>query len=312
MRALAVLIVLLLTTAAAPAPPAPYGTFHQHLISPAMAKLWEQPQFDAKDLIAQMDAGHMRKAAVLSVAYVWGDDRRNLPDADEKTRAENDWTDAQVARFPDRLIGFCSVNPLREAARAEAERCLKSPHMKGVKLHLGNSGVDLGKPDDVAHLRAIFAAAEAHHAPIVVHMRVRTTRPYGAAEARAFLDRVMPAAPTTMVQIAHLAGAGPGFQPDIDQAMGVFADAIAKNDPRVRNLWFDMATTVAADTPPAEVERVAARIRQVGAKRVLFGSDLSIGGNPPPGEAWAIFTARTPLTPVEFATIARNAPPYAR
>jgi hypothetical protein len=30
--------------------------------------------------------------------------------------AENDWTSAQVAKYPHRLIGFCSVNPLRPYA----------------------------------------------------------------------------------------------------------------------------------------------------------------------------------------------------
>jgi predicted TIM-barrel fold metal-dependent hydrolase len=30
--------------------------------------------------------------------------------------AENHWTSAQVAKYPHRLIGFCSVNPLRPYA----------------------------------------------------------------------------------------------------------------------------------------------------------------------------------------------------
>jgi hypothetical protein len=30
--------------------------------------------------------------------------------------AENDWTSAQVAKYPHRLIGFCSVNSLRPYA----------------------------------------------------------------------------------------------------------------------------------------------------------------------------------------------------
>lgn len=317
MKVLGVLIALLLTgCATAPhdtASPTPRGAFHQHLMSPAIARLWEQQPFGADALVAQLDAAHIEKAAVLSVAYAWGDERRAFEDADRRISEENDWTAAEVARYPARLTGFCSVNPLREQATAEVERCLGLPHMRGVKMHFGNSGVDVNNPAHVARLRAVFGAAERRHAAIVVHMRSRTTGPpYGAAQARAFLEQVLPAAPSAMVQVAHLAGSGPGFPADADAAMGVLADAIAADDPRTRNLWFDVTTVVSTDTPAAEAATVARRIRQVGAGRVLFGSDLSIGGNPAPGESWALFAARTPLTPAELRTIAANVPPYAR
>jgi hypothetical protein len=52
-------------------------------------------------------------------------------------------------------------------------------------------------------------------------------------------------------------------------------------------------------------------IRRVGAHRVFFGSDMPVGGNPPPAESWAIFRAKVPLTPAEMRTIALNEPPYA-
>jgi predicted TIM-barrel fold metal-dependent hydrolase len=72
------------------------------------------------------------------------------------------------------------------------------------------------------------------------------------------------------VQIAHFAGGGPGYT---HSALGVFADAIQKGDPRMKNVYFDVAT-VADEQPEAELKRFAARIRQVGIKRVLYGSDL--------------------------------------
>jgi hypothetical protein len=45
-------------------------------------------------------------------------------------------------------------------------------------------------------------------------------------------------APDVTVQIAHLAGTGPGFEdPPSQEAMAVFADAIERGDPRTKNLW---------------------------------------------------------------------------
>jgi len=56
---------------------------------------------------------------------------------------------------------------------------------------------------------------------------------------------------------------------------------------------------------------VVKRIRQVGAKRVLYGSDAAAGSNLRPREGWAAFR-RLPLTQSEFTQIAHNLAPYFR
>jgi hypothetical protein len=89
---------------------------------------------------------------------------------------------------------------------------------------------------------------------IVVHMRasISKKRPYGARQARIFLDRVLPVAPDIPIQIAHLAGTGPGYDdPPADSAMAVLAEAVEKRDPRTRRLWFDVTTVVDREISPA-------------------------------------------------------------
>lgn len=110
--------------------------------------------------------------------------RTRLP----RFRAENDWTAAQVARFRDRLAGFCSFNPLKSYALDELDRCMRDPRLSDVKLHFTTSGIDLRNPEHVAHLRAVFRVANARRFPIVVHMR--TLNPaYGRRDAEVFLNR---------------------------------------------------------------------------------------------------------------------------
>jgi hypothetical protein len=55
------------------------------------------------------------------------------------------------------------------------------------------------------------------------------------------------------------------------------------------------------------------RIRQIGVKRILYGSDAAVGSNPNllPREAWAAFS-RLELTKKEIKTIAKNVAPYFR
>jgi uncharacterized protein len=315
-RSLAVLILFGSLIAAVPvlaeSPPVLRVSHHQHLVSPATSRLWggETVPFDAAALIAQLDEAGIERAVVLSVAYTYGDERKRVENERERVREENDWTAAQVARWPQRLIGFCSVNPLSSYALDEIERCNRLPNMNGLKLHLGNSGVSLRNPAHAARLTEVFRAANARHTPIVVHMRARSGTPYGAEDAAIFLNQVLPAAPDSIVQIAHLAGAGPGYPDRADAAFGVLADAVSMGDARTRNLYFDVTTVATARTTPEDGALIARRIREVGIGRILFGADLSIGGNPPPRESWAIFREKIPLTDTELEAIATSIAPY--
>jgi predicted TIM-barrel fold metal-dependent hydrolase len=297
------------TMPATPAPLVPAAAHHQHLVSPATAALLNGPVIDGAALLRMLDEGGIARGVVLSMAYTYADERKHVPDPDRRVREENDWTAGQIALSHGRLKGFCSVNPLRDAALAEFERCSRLPGMLGLKLHFGNSGVDLRDPEHRVRLKRIFAAANARHAAIVVHLRSRTTTPYGREFGQLFLDELLPAAPDVVVQVAHLAGNG-GYADDADAVMGVFAAAFARHDSRTRNLYFDIAATVVPDTSAADLDRIALRIREVGPRRILFGSDLPVLGNLTAGRSWALFRARMPLTQAEFRRIASNRAPY--
>jgi predicted TIM-barrel fold metal-dependent hydrolase len=147
---------------------------------------------------------------------------------------------------------------------------------------------------------------------IVIHMRasIRNKRPYGAAQAQAFLDKVLPAAPDVTVQVAHLAGTGPGFDdPPSREVLATLAAAVERGHPATRKLWFDVASIVQNDTTPQDAAVLAQRLRQIGMKRILYGTDSAQGDNLRPREAWAAFR-RLPLSEAEFAQIASNKAPY--
>ena len=290
---------------------APLVDYHQHLVSPAFEPIVKLPARDAKKLLAELDSAGIRKAVVLSVGYSFGDERKNLQDPDRLTREENDWTSAQVSSGGGRLIGFCSANPLRPAALAEIERCLALPGMKGIKLHFGNAGVTLRDSAHVARMVEVFTLAERKRAPVLVHMRARGGTNFGAPDAQLFIDKLVPVAPSIEIVVAHLGGAGPGYPAQNDEVMAAFAAVAKWNDKRMRNIYFDVATSVTAEATAADGEMVAKRIRQVGVNRVLYGSDLT-----PPGgsvrSGWEIFRTKTPLTPAEFRTIAGNVTNFAK
>lgn len=261
----------------------------------------------AEQLIAQLDDAAIQRAAVLSTAYWHGSPFMRKAEGDEyaNVRAENDWTAKEAARFPERLVAFCSFNPLKDYALEEIDRCAKLPHVKGLKLHFGNSEVDVRNPQHVEKARRVFAAANERRLAIVAHLWVGHDETYGREHAEIFLKQILPAAPDIPVQIAHFAGGGPGYT---DEALAVYAEAITAGDPRTKNLYFDFATV--ADGQSAEVLRTfAKRIRQVGPQRVLYGTDLA---PPAARQSWLTFRTTVPLTDDEFRTIAGNVAPYFR
>jgi predicted TIM-barrel fold metal-dependent hydrolase len=311
-------LVVTLSTAPAAGQAAPVADHHQHLLSPATVALLDttnslQP-ITARDVVALLDSAGIRRALVLSVAYFYGSPGRSIADEHAKVRAENDWTAAQAAQYPKRLRAFCSFNPLTKYALDELARCARHPQLRhGIKLHFGNSDVQLEKPAHVEQLRRVFRAANEHGMAIVVHLRasISRKRPYGPMQARAFLEQLLPAAPDIPVQVAHLAGSGPGYEdPPADRVMAVLAEAVEQRDPRTRRLWFDVTTVVDRNISATNAALVVKRIRQVGVGRVLYGSDAAIG-NPLPRQGWAAFS-RLPLTNREFERIGRNEAPYLR
>lgn len=290
-------------------PVRPAVDHHQHLFSPAAGPVEPGLAITAADLIAQLDQAGIRGAAVFSVAYQFGNPNRPAVDHEyDKVKAENDRVAREVARYPDRLRGFCGLNPLKDYALAEIARCAKIPELHyGLKLHFGNSDVMLDNPAHVAKLRDVFRAANDARMAVVVHMRSSVTRrrPYGASQARVFLNEVLPSAPDVTVQIAHLAGAGGYDDPTFDEALGVFVEAFARNDARLRHVHIEISGVAGLGRSHDRDPLVVARIRQIGLERILYGSDG------PPQAAWTAFT-QLPLTTAEIQAIAGNVAPYMR
>ncbi|MDX1578526.1 MAG: amidohydrolase family protein, partial [Gemmatimonadota bacterium] len=128
----------------------------------------------------------------------------------------------------------------------------------------------------------VVAALGRAELPTVVHVRNREDG-YGAEDVRIFIDEVLPAAPDLPVQIAHMAGWG-GYDGATDAALGAFIEAIRAGRLDASRVTFDLAAVVfqpeaaGADTALARSvreanARLAERIEELGAERVVFATD---------------------------------------
>jgi predicted TIM-barrel fold metal-dependent hydrolase len=294
-KSIVVVVLLALTTASIVAQEAPpVADHHMHMRSEAMAKAIKRAaekvnepippgppsSQGAAEVLAALDSAGVARAAVLSTAYLFGMPDMGFENEQASVVAENDYVSREVANHRDRLVGFCSVNPLAEYAMSEVTRCSTLPGMVGIKLHFANSDVDLRKPAHVDRLKAIFREAQRSNRPLIIHMHTRHPD-YGAHDARIFIREVLPEAPTVTAQIAHMAGGGGSYHDGADQALGVFLQAFADGALRGKRILFDLAGVV--NPPPEGTDnaramrqshaRLAERIRQIGADRVVFASD---------------------------------------
>jgi predicted TIM-barrel fold metal-dependent hydrolase len=318
---------------------APQADHHAHLQSPAAARLLnegagqksqrlagadEEKPSTASELIAQLDAAGIRRSVALSDAYRLGSPFVHVPDESAAVDAENEWTLRQVKMYPDRLVGFCSVNPVRPYALAAIEHCAAIGLRGGLKLHLANAKFRFDDPAQVEQLRKVFAAADRLRMPILIHLRADETWD-GRHNVPLFMENVLPAAPHVPVQIAHLGGWG-GYDRATDDTLSAFAKACEEHPDRCRNLYFDVSAVVLspayakaapgtderllwdeqkdfADGP----ERLVMGLRRIGLSRIVFGTDWS---NETASKYIDTLRHGLRLSPAEIDQVFSNVAPY--
>jgi predicted TIM-barrel fold metal-dependent hydrolase len=300
---------------------------HIHLNSPAMQSFL--PYFCAntrrfgpcdpalttphsvEDLLNEMDRAAIHRAVVLSNGYLAESPmmEQQRPDAADVMRAANDWTVELARRYPMRFTAFIAVDPIRPTALPEIARWRGNPAVRGIKLHLTASGVNLRKNSDVAALAAVFRAAAQDRFAIVIHLRTQQMN-YGAPDVRRFIQDVLPSAGNMPVQIAHAAGWG-GIDSPTLSALGAFADAIEQNPQRFRHVWFDLSGVWTDKTSATDKQALVVLIRRIGLKHFLPGSDWPYNRDNLADYYNRVYP-ELPLTPNEWTVIRRNVAPYAR
>jgi predicted TIM-barrel fold metal-dependent hydrolase len=204
----------------------------------------------AEDLIGNMD----REGIAVSVIVNYGWSTHEL------CVETNDYILESVARYPDRLVGFCSIASYDDdASLAEIERCARAG-AKGV----GELRPDLQLPPTAPPeaLAPLSRLLQEHHLILLTHSSEPVGHLYpgkGAATPDKLLDFVAGFNGVTIV-CAHWGGGLPFYtlMPEVRQAL--------------QGVYFDTAVSPFLYRP--EVYRLVRDL--VGADRILFGSDYPV------------------------------------
>lgn len=281
-----------------------------------------QEPIPADSVIQILDSAQIEKGVLLSAADIFGSPYIDVTDAYEKVKAENDYVAREASKYPDRLVAFCSFNPLADYALKEMKRCAQSAHLEGIKLHLASAQLDLRNREHVRTLEEVFQEAARLDLPIWIH--TWTGPNYGYRDARIFIDEVLASAPDVPVQImlAHLAGRGTAGEGSArDNPMQAFEEASAeKTDIMDEDVIFDLSGTFRSpeaargDTTKlrkiqAENERLVRQIQDIGVDRIVFGS---FWPSSPYGPARSAKILRSILDRQTLESVFDNTAPYMR
>jgi len=241
--------------------------FHTHVFSPQIKKnrskyidndpcfaiLYSQP--DAKlatadELIVSMDEEGIDISVITN--YGWT--------THEFCVETNDYILESIARYPDRLIGFCSVQPNSyEAAIAEIERCVKDG-IKGVgEMRPDMQLFDLG---DEVMMKPFVEVLAKHKLILLTHASepVGHNYPGKGSITPDMLYPFITSFPDLTIVCAHWGGGLPFYalMPEVKQAM--------------TNVFFDTAASPLLYSPDVYHQV----IQLVGADKILFGSDYPL------------------------------------
>jgi len=220
---------------------------------PCFAILYSDPKAKiatAEELIAGMDEAGVDISVILNIGWT----------THELCVETNDYIIDSVSRYPQRLVGFCAVQPnSTKAAVAEIERCAKAG-IKGVgEMRPDIQLFDLG---DEMVIEPLVEMLKEHRLALLLHSSEPIGHDYPGKGIITpdILYPFITSFPDLTIVCAHWGGGLPFYalMPEVKKAMG--------------NVYFDSAASPFLYTP--EVYQQV--IKLVGADKVLFGSDYPL------------------------------------
>jgi len=240
--------------------------FHTHIFSPSITKdrteylsdpcfahLYSSPKAKlatAEELITSMDKDEVDVSVVLNIGWT----------SQALCTESNSYILEAIARYPDRLVGFCAIQPTAgEAALAEIERCAQGGARGVGELRSDIQGYGL---DDEKLWAPIVELMRKHDLLLLTHSSepVGHTYPGKGTITPGALYQLPSNFPDLCVICAHWGGGLPFYalMPEVSSILS--------------NTFFDTAASPFLYRP--QIYQQVAEI--VGADKILFGSDYPL------------------------------------
>ena len=241
--------------------------FHTHIFPPRVMEkraeyvrrdscfslLYSQPKarlITAEELIASMDEAQVDLSVVLNIGWV----------NHELCVETNDYILDSISRYPDRLVGFCSIQPRAgDAALVELERCAKAGARGIGEMRSDIQGFDL---TDKLIMQPLVDSVVQHGLILLTHASEPVGHQYtgkGSITPDVLYSFIL-GFPGLKLVCAHWGGGLPFYA-----LMSEVARAL-------RNVFFDTAATIWLYQP--QIFKQVSDI--IGSDKILFGTDYPL------------------------------------
>jgi uncharacterized protein len=175
-------------------------------------------------------------------------------------KRHNDYIIESVLKNPDRLIGFCALDPMSPDAPREIERCLDAG-MAGVgEIAVYDSDFS---EDVIKSFEGVMSLAAERDVPVLLHVNEPVGHSYPGKQPMSLgrLYEFLKRYPSNRIVLAHWGG-------------GIFFYGLMKKEVRgvLENIWLDVAASPYLYT--SDIYRISGEI--IGFDRILFGSDYPL------------------------------------
>jgi predicted TIM-barrel fold metal-dependent hydrolase len=192
------------------------------------------PKNDAEGMLISMNTLGINYACVAAMCSIGPDYKYG-----------NDMVADAISRYPDRFIGYVTVNPnYEDDMKNELDRCFARNGFKAIKIHPANHGHSI----DSKRYHIVYETGEERQCHILIHT-------WGRQDV-ALLKKIASQYPRANFIMGHSGG-------DV-RAMEDIIDIVNSSD----NVYADLAISINYE---GNVEWL---VKEMGSKRVLYGSDM--------------------------------------
>ena len=171
----------------------------------------------------------------------------------------NDYMAEMFHRHPDRLMGFCSINPkFKQDSIREIERCAKLGFHGIGELGPGGNGYDFNDPDFIE----VCQCAMEHDLPINIHCGEPVGHQYPGKDMTSLapIPELVMKYPKLKLILAHMGGGLPFYE----------------MNPKLQGIFDNVRYDMAANPLLYRIDSIRAVIHMIGQKRLFFGSDFPL------------------------------------
>ena len=220
---------------------------------PAFKLLYDNPKSNivgADQLIEAMDKDNVDRSVVFG--FPWQNEAY--------FKQNNDYVMEAVARYPDRLYGFCCLDPYHPNSEKEVERCLNAG-LSGIgELAFYTSDIN---EETIKHLQPIMRMAQISKKPVMIHTNEPVGHSYPGKTPLSVksIYHFVECFPNNKIILAHWGG-------------GVFFYHLLKKEAKdvLANVYVDSAASIYLYDQ--RIWSVASDI--IGSEKILFGTDYPL------------------------------------